>query len=185
MPIPGARRDIEVLIRMLRQVEIRLGIERVWNPRRRTFVFLSSCCCGLLLCLLGRVLLRLLRWLLLGRRELQRRDGHVLRDGLGVEVEALLELHALLLLMGLLLLGLLLSLGLLLELLLAAFFFLMCCGVSLRELGGRGFFRPAPFLFQFFVHEPDPPAGFLVDLLEDPHHFFLLPAGREDFASVG
>lgn len=85
----------------------------------------------------------------------------------------------------LLLLLLLLLLSLLLQLLLAAFFFLMCCGMGLRELGGRWLFRPAPFFFQFFVHEPDPPAGFLVDFLEDPHHFFLLAAGLEHFACVG
>jgi hypothetical protein len=87
-----------------------------------------------------------------------------------------------------LLLLLLRSVGLLQLLLLLvlflSFFLLQCCSVSLRKLFRRWLFLPAPLLFEFFVDEPDSPACFLVDFLEDLQTFFLLLPVCENFACV-
>jgi hypothetical protein len=122
------------------------------------------------------------------RCKLHRRQRHILRQVLRVVHEVLLELHALLPHMFLLLLLLLRSVGLLqlllLLLLFLSFFLLQCCSVSLRKLFRRWLFLPAPLLFEFFVDEPDSPACFLVDFLEDLQTFFLLLPVCENFACV-
>lgn len=127
--------------------------------------------------LLGHALLR--------RSELHGRQRHVLCHVLRVEHEALLQLHALLLKVLLVLL-VLSGVGMLhlLLLLLLSLLFLLRCSMSLRELLWGRFFLPSPFLFEFFVDKADPPASFLVNLLEDVYDFFLLLSICENFTCV-